>query len=122
MPNPERPSLKELIDFADLMTRVEDDRELLDELFVLFREGFPEQRNLLEAAMNQNDWPRVAKLAHLLKGMLANLSFSKGVRLAVAMEASARQADAAATRRTLSDFDREVAALMAALEAPQTVS
>jgi HPt (histidine-containing phosphotransfer) domain-containing protein len=122
MPNPERPSLKELVDFADLMARVEDDQELLEELFALFREGYPEQRQLLEAALQQGDWPRVAKLAHLLKGMLANLSFSQGVRLAVAMEASARETDAVATRQTLAEFDREVAALMAALDAPQAIA
>ena len=63
--------LEKFVDLPDLLARVENDRELLAELFVMFQEELPGLQNTLHHAMDVGDLPEGAKAAHALKGMLA---------------------------------------------------
>jgi two-component system, sensor histidine kinase and response regulator len=109
--------LGRFVDLPDLLVRVEDDRDLLTELFVMFREELPGLHGALHAAVGVGDLSQAAKAAHTLKGMLANMSMKRGTTIASDVEMAARTGDTAALKETLASFDSEIAALSAAIGA-----
>jgi len=68
------PSFIEFVNMPDLLDRVDDDQEFMRELFLLFRVEFPRLQIELQEAVSRRDLQQAAKTAHMLKGMLANLS------------------------------------------------
>jgi HPt (histidine-containing phosphotransfer) domain-containing protein len=109
--------LEKFVDLPDLLARVENDRELLAELFVMFQEELPGLQNTLHHAMDVGDLPEGAKAAHALKGMLANMSMKQGTTMAASIEMAARAGNIPAIKETLASFDSEIAALSAAVDA-----
>ena len=105
------------VDLPSLLARVENDRELLTELFAMFLEELPALRKALHDAIGTGDLPQVTKVAHTLKGMLANMSMNRGTLMAAGIEAAARDGDAAAVEEALISFDSELVALSAAADA-----
>ncbi len=116
MMNPEHASLEPYVNVPELLARVDNDRELLAELFTLFQEDFPRLRNALGSAADSGDLLQMEKAAHKLKGMLANLSIEQGAELAAGAETAARAGDAQQVRQALAAFDREAAGFSAALD------
>ena len=110
-------SLLSFVNMSDLMDRVDNDRELLQELFELLRAEFPRlQIELQEATSSKNMW-QVAKTAHTLKGMLANLSIERAAAAVETLENMAAEGDHPGAENALIVFDNEVAALMPSLDA-----
>jgi len=109
--------LEKFVNLPDLLARVEDDRELLAELFLMFQEELPDLQDALHSAMDVGDLLEAAKAAHALKGMLANLSMKQGASLAATIEDAARAGDMPKVKETLAAFDSETVALLAALKA-----
>jgi HPt (histidine-containing phosphotransfer) domain-containing protein len=109
--------IEKFVNLSDLMARVEDDRELLAELFTMFQEELPGLQGALHNAMRTGDLPAAAEAAHALKGMLANLSMKQGTSLAASIEAAARGGDKPAFEETLATFDGEIVALSTAVDA-----
>jgi two-component system sensor histidine kinase/response regulator len=64
----------EILDLPDVMDRVQDDKELLLELFDIYIIDFKEKRKLLEKAIQGNDCEQVVNIAHSLKGASGNIS------------------------------------------------
>ena len=116
MTNPEHASLEKYANMTELLARVDNDRELLTELFTLFQEDFPRLRDALHSAVDTGDTPQIGKAAHTLKGMLASLSINQGAKLAAGVEAAALAGDALQIRQALAAFDREAAGFSAALD------
>jgi len=81
----------------------------------MFQEGLPDMQAALHRAIDVGDLPEVAKAAHALKGLLANLSMEPGARLAAAIETAARAEDRAKVKEISAAFDSEAAALLAAV-------
>ena len=104
---PDDALLEKFVNLPDLLARIEDDRELLAELLVMFQEGLPDMQAALHRAIEAGDPPEAAKAAHALKGLLANLSMEQGARLAAAIEASARTGDLAKVKEMSVAFDSE---------------
>jgi HPt (histidine-containing phosphotransfer) domain-containing protein len=109
--------LEKFVDLPDLLARVENDRELLAELFVMFQEELPGHQDALHAATDVGDLAETARAAHALKGMLANLSMRQLAFLAATIEAATRAGDIPAVKETLTGFDSEIAAVSAAVDA-----
>jgi HPt (histidine-containing phosphotransfer) domain-containing protein len=82
--------LEEFVDLKELLDRVENDQELLAELFALFQEELPANRTALQKAINEGDLGEIERAAHKLNGMLANLSAQRTAALAAEVESSAR--------------------------------
>jgi HPt (histidine-containing phosphotransfer) domain-containing protein len=80
---------EKFVDMPDLLGRVENDRELLTELFVMFQEELPGLQSALHDAIGVGNLPEGAKAAHALKGMLANMSMRKGATMAASIESAA---------------------------------
>ncbi len=65
---------EEVLDLREVMDRVQDDKELLLELFDIFVADYAEKRKLLEKAINGNDIEQVVSISHSLKGATGNIS------------------------------------------------
>ena len=109
--------IERFVDLPDLLSRVENDCELLAELFAMFREELPALQDALHDALEIGDLTKTATAAHTLKGMLANMSIKRGASLAAIIEAGARSGDIPAIKVTLAAFDSEIAALSTAVDA-----
>ena len=113
-------SLGEFMNLPELLERVENDQELLAELFALFQEDLPASRAALQTAVHGDDLREIERTAHRLKGMLANLSAKQAASLTAEIESTARAGNAAKIRELMLTFDLHVSALSGALDSLMT--
>ena len=100
------------IDFGELLTRVENDRELLVDLISVFKVELPKQLAALRQAVESADAQRVAVLAHTLKGMLSNLAAHQAAAEASRLEQLARAGEVSALPGVFSSFATDATALL----------
>lgn len=65
---------KDIIDLDEALERVEDDVDLLIELFEVFIEDYPLKMQAMRQATESSDFSQLADLAHSLKGASGNIS------------------------------------------------
>ena len=65
---------EEIIDLKDVLERVQDDKELLAELFDIYQEDFVIKRKALGAAIDAQDIAKIKEVAHSMKGSSGNIS------------------------------------------------
>ena len=65
---------EEIIDLKDVLERVQDDKELLNELLDIYQEDFLIKRKALGEAIAGNDIPKIKEVAHSMKGSSGNIS------------------------------------------------
>jgi HPt (histidine-containing phosphotransfer) domain-containing protein len=82
----EKGSSKMTLDSAELLARVDNDRELLRDLLMIFKEEFPRHLLAVREAVEARDGKRVATAAHTLKGMLSNLAANEAAATAARLE------------------------------------
>lgn len=95
-----------LIDFGELLARVESDRELMRDLMVIFKEEFPRYHKALRDAVESRDAKRVTSAAHTLKGMLSNLAAHEVAVAAARLEQLGRGREISEFIEPLAAFDR----------------
>ena len=115
--NSPKSSASARVNIRELLNRVDNDRQLLHELFSIFKEEFPGNLWNLRAAVAAGNLPEVAKLSHTLKGTLSNLAVGAGTASAAALEHAARSGDSTRVQAAFADFDRTVAGLLSEFEA-----
>lgn len=93
------------IDFAELLARVENDRELMRDLLAIFKEEFPRHYQALRAAVESRDAKQVASEAHTLKGMLANLAAREAAEVAARLEQLGRNGETERFQESIAAFD-----------------
>jgi HPt (histidine-containing phosphotransfer) domain-containing protein len=64
----------EIIDLKDVLERVQDDKELLNELFDIYQEDFEIKRKALGEAIAASDITKIKEIAHSMKGSSGNIS------------------------------------------------
>ena len=64
----------EIIDLKDVLERVQDDKELLAELFDIYEEDFVVKRKDLGDAIAAHDIVKIKEVAHSMKGSSGNIS------------------------------------------------
>lgn len=64
----------EIVDLKDVLERVQDDKELLLELFDIYQEDFVAKRGALEEALKSQDLVKIKEIAHSMKGSSGNIS------------------------------------------------
>src|SRR5260370_2749627 len=74
------------VNFAELLARVESDRELLRDLLLIFKDDFPRRFQALQEAVSRCDSAQVAAVSHALKGMLATLAATPPAACAAQLE------------------------------------
>ncbi|MBF0479510.1 MAG: Hpt domain-containing protein [Candidatus Omnitrophica bacterium] len=63
-----------IIDVPELLERVQDDKELMLELFDIFMEDFPGKRQQLGEAIKEKNFENIRGVAHSVKGASGNIS------------------------------------------------
>lgn len=109
--------IDEFIDLPELLARVENDRELMAELLMMFREELPGLQDTLHHAVDLGDLSQAFRVAHTLKGMSANMSLRRGTALIAKVEMAAQTGDLSVVKSTLAAFVSEMTALSAAIDA-----
>jgi two-component system sensor histidine kinase/response regulator len=78
-------------DLPELLARVDNDRELLQEIFEIYQQEFPMLQLQLRDAWERGDMEEVRVAAHTLKGMLSSMSFMRASTSAMRIERMASQ-------------------------------
>ena len=83
----------DILDLEEFMERVQEDKELLLELFDIFIEDFDKKKQALKEAIEEKDYEQIRNVAHSLKGASGNIS-AKELRLVVSdMEEMGKKSD-----------------------------
>lgn len=64
----------DIIDLPEVLERVQDDKELLVELFEIYKEDFMKKRESLGEAINVKNIDKIKEIAHSMKGASGNIS------------------------------------------------
>lgn len=104
-------------DPAELLDRVENDRELLRDLLSIFKEDFPPHLQALREAAKCADMSRLSVVSHTLKGMLSNMAAARAAGAAGRLEQLGRAGEFADVAAALELFEKEVSELLPKLEA-----
>ena len=65
---------EKVVDLEDVLERVQDDRELLLELFEIFESDYIEKRKTLDQLIKNNQYEHIRDIAHSMKGAAGNIS------------------------------------------------
>src|ERR1700704_2703480 len=90
MTQPNDHSSQVTVNLPELLTRVENDRDLLCELIGIFKTEFPLLLRALQESVACKDMKRVEISSHSLKGMLSGLSVTRAAANASRLEQMAR--------------------------------
>jgi HPt (histidine-containing phosphotransfer) domain-containing protein len=110
-------SPRQVWNLAELLARVDNDQELLNDLLDIFKEEFPRIKQSLQAAVAGGDLKNTASLSHTLKGMLASLGGERAAAAASRLEELASAGQHQAVRAALETLEREAVSLLPQLEA-----
>ncbi len=101
-----------LFDKAELLDRVGDDEELIQELIELFIDDYPGKISGIEDGLAAQDAEKVRDSAHGLKGASANLSFNSVSGIAKTIEFAARDENLVLVAENLVLLKSEIARLL----------
>jgi two-component system, sensor histidine kinase and response regulator len=104
-----------VVDFEELLERVENDTTLLDEMIGLYLDSSPRLLTEIESGVQRQDAPTVQRAAHALKGALQNLSATPCAEMALALEQMGRAGQLKSADRTLLELKEELDRLQAEL-------
>ena len=93
-------------DFDELLSRVENDRELVRDLLLIFKEEFSRHRQALREAVEVRDANLIKTEAHKLRGVLSNLAAHEAAAAAARLESLGRNGDTSECVGTFAEFDR----------------
>jgi HPt (histidine-containing phosphotransfer) domain-containing protein len=104
------------VDLAELLIRLDDDRELLRDLVIIFRDDFPRLSGALQQAVECQDMKNISILSHTLKGMLATLAVTRAASAAAQLEQMALAGVSAPVEEAFRAFELEVDGLLTEME------
>jgi HPt (histidine-containing phosphotransfer) domain-containing protein len=105
------------VNLGELLTRVENDHELLCELIGIFKEDFPRLLQSLQQSVAREDMKHVEATSHALKGMLSGLSVTQAAATASRLEQMGREGKTSGLTSALTLLENEVADLLPELNA-----
>jgi two-component system sensor histidine kinase/response regulator len=104
------------VDLKELFARVEYDRELLDDLYQIFKQEFPKLQMSIQEALVSKDLKQLQSSAHTLKGMLASMSFRNASASAFRIERMAKAADLTGVLNEVARLENEATVAQADLD------
>ena len=104
------------VNLPELLSRVENDWDLLRELAGIFREEFPRYTDALRLAIHDANLDQAREAAHALKGMLANLAAGRSAAAAGELEQLAKSGQQTALAASFAKFEGDTKGLLAELE------
>jgi len=115
LPAPAEKPPAEVLDEAVLMSRVDNDLQLLRDLVDLYLGDYPRLVNEIRAALERKDARALQRGAHSLKGCTSNLAAKLASEAAFKLEAVAHAGDWAEAGNALESLERELVRLKPAL-------
>jgi CheY-like chemotaxis protein len=112
-----QPEPDEILDAHTLMSMVDGDRQLLDEMVRLFREDVPRQIERVTSALARNDLVAASRAAHALKGASGQMSARELATVAREVERAVQAGDIAAARMAADNLSHAFDRLMLAFAA-----
>ena len=109
--------LSSIFDLDDALEKVGGDREILEEIYKVFAESYPEQLSELKNAIDNGDAPIVERAAHTLKGSMGVFSAKKSLETAFRLETMGRDGQLQEAASVYSKLEQEIEELDAALRA-----
>ena len=104
------------INLPELMSRVDNDRELLLDLLTIFKDEFPRHLQALHVAVASEDMAQTRIVSHTLKGMLSNLAVDKAATAAGQLEQLAHDGAKQSIQGAFAAFELEVQGLLPEME------
>ena len=102
---------EKIIDVEELMERVQDDKDLVLELFDIFLDDYGKRRAALGEAVQTDNYEEMGSVAHSLKGAAGNIS-AKPLRVIMAeIENKSKVGDMSGMTDLLEAMDREFTVL-----------
>jgi len=114
-PAPSEKPPVEVLDDALLMSRVDNDLQLLQDLVDLYLGDYPRLLDEIRAALGRKDYRALQRGAHSLKGCTSNLAAKLASEAAFKLEGLAHAGDWAEADNALESLERELARLKPAL-------
>ena len=108
--------MSSILNITDLLNRVDNDRELLVELFSIFKMEFPTHLQRLSEAIVREETKQVETESHALKGMLLNLSASRAAAVATELERMGRENKIGGMKVAFAEFQCEAEALLSHMD------
>jgi two-component system sensor histidine kinase/response regulator len=105
-----------IFDRADALSRIDGDEDLLGILLDMFLADAPNYLTELDNALSSQDWARLHRAGHTLKGVFATFSAQRGEHLAQQLEHSAKAADVAACTELALRMHAEVQAFIEVIQ------
>lgn len=105
------------VNLNELLTRVENDHELLRELVDIFKKDLPDLLQSLQKSVAREDMKNVEATSHALKGMLAGLSVTQAAATASRIERMGREGRMSGITEALTFLESELADLLPELDA-----
>jgi len=105
----------DVIDLDDVLERVQDDWELLMELFDIFEQDYQEKRTQLAQEVAKKDFDQIRNIAHSLKGASGNISAKAFHAILLEMEQAAVKKDEAAIQGLCRQLDVQFPELQKAI-------
>jgi HPt (histidine-containing phosphotransfer) domain-containing protein len=105
------------VNLGELLTRVENDHELLCELIDIFKKDLPCRLQALQESVASEDLKNVEATSHALKGMLSGLSVTEAAATASRLEQMGRERRTSELCDALALLESELADLLPELDA-----
>jgi PAS domain S-box-containing protein len=107
-----------VVDMPRLLERVGGDRRALAALVRVFRADAPKQVERLRKAIRETDAPALRAAAHAVKGAVANFAAPAATEAASLLQRKGEAGALAGAEEALERLEREIAAVLAALQPP----
>jgi HPt (histidine-containing phosphotransfer) domain-containing protein len=104
------------VNLGELLTRVENDHELLRELIDIFKKDLPCLLQSLQKSVAREDMKNVEATSHALKGMLSGLSVTQAAATASRLEQMGREGNTSELADALTLLESELADLLPELD------
>lgn len=104
----EKITVEEVLDRGALLTRLNHDVELLQELIAFFLEDYHRLMREIESAIATQDAPGLRKAAHTLKGSLGNFGAQQAFNLAYQLEMGGFRSDFSMVESTFAALAAEL--------------
>jgi HPt (histidine-containing phosphotransfer) domain-containing protein len=109
--------LPSIFDLDDALEKVGGDKEILEEILIVFSESYPDQLNELKNAIDSGDTPTVERAAHTLKGSVGVFSAKKALETAFRLETMGHEGNLEEATAACIKLEQEIEELEAALRA-----
>ena len=97
-----------VIDLTAALARLGGNREILEDLAMMFRDDAPELLKELKAAASSDNSEQAGRAAHRLKGLVSTFNAVRAGETARAVEQAARQEDMARVSALLPELEAEL--------------